>query len=168
MKQRHGPKLRVAHYVDRVFPPGSKEHATTPANDPGSLPAPDRIALAPRDAPTGATRVFRGLGPLTSWIALVALVVAACNADDGSSADAADDSTEELADVSGDGSRQETDERDIDADGGEAVALTSFGEGTIRDHKWSPDGRSLAVAYRETDPDWTEAAKKRKMIGAKR
>ncbi|NNF06245.1 MAG: S9 family peptidase [Candidatus Eisenbacteria bacterium] len=51
--------------------------------------------------------------------------------------------------------------------GGEARALTKFPEGSIAEFKWSPDGKHLAVAYRETDPDWTkEAAKKRKETGA--
>lgn len=50
----------------------------------------------------------------------------------------------------------------IPADGGEARDLTSFPEGSIRDFKWSPDGAMLAVSFREQDPDWTTAAKKRR------
>ena len=46
------------------------------------------------------------------------------------------------------------------ATGGEAIALTDFPEGTLSGFKWSPDGASLAVMFREQDPDWTEAAKK--------
>ena len=46
------------------------------------------------------------------------------------------------------------------ASGGEAIALTDFPEGTLSGFKWSPDGASLAVMFREQDPDWTEAAKK--------
>jgi dipeptidyl aminopeptidase/acylaminoacyl peptidase len=48
----------------------------------------------------------------------------------------------------------------IPAAGGEATALTCFPEGSIGSFAWSPDSGSLAVAYRETDPEWTEAAKK--------
>ncbi len=48
----------------------------------------------------------------------------------------------------------------IDADGGEAVALTAFPEGSIGRLRWSPDGTMIAVAFRERDPEWTEAAKK--------
>ncbi|MEX0704814.1 MAG: S9 family peptidase [Planctomycetales bacterium] len=48
----------------------------------------------------------------------------------------------------------------ISASGGEAVALTKFPEGKIRAFKWSPDGTRLAVAFRETHPDWTACAKK--------
>lgn len=33
----YGPKLRVFHYADRVFPPGSAEHAAEPADSPRSL-----------------------------------------------------------------------------------------------------------------------------------
>jgi len=46
----------------------------------------------------------------------------------------------------------------IDRVGGTAMPLTNFPEGTITAFKWSPDGRSLAVAFREQDPDWTDAA----------
>ncbi|GAB4142754.1 MAG: S9 family peptidase [Planctomycetaceae bacterium] len=48
----------------------------------------------------------------------------------------------------------------LSANGGEAVKLTSFPEGSIRSFRWSPDGTMLAVQFRETEPDWTEAAKK--------
>ncbi|MCL4210945.1 MAG: S9 family peptidase [Phycisphaeraceae bacterium] len=48
----------------------------------------------------------------------------------------------------------------MSAAGGEAVALTSFPEGSIASFKWSPDGRSLAVSYRDTHPEWTKAAEK--------
>ncbi|MCA9286187.1 MAG: S9 family peptidase [Phycisphaerales bacterium] len=48
----------------------------------------------------------------------------------------------------------------IGADGGEARVLTRFKQGTIASFKWSPDGRHLAVRYRETDPGFTEEAKK--------
>ncbi len=44
--------------------------------------------------------------------------------------------------------------------GGEAKMLTKFPEGTISGFKWSPDGTMLAVTFRETDPEWTEKAKK--------
>ena len=44
--------------------------------------------------------------------------------------------------------------------GGEATPLTRFPQGTIRSFKWSPDGRLLAVAYRETPADRTSEAKK--------
>ena len=48
----------------------------------------------------------------------------------------------------------------IGADGGEAVALTRFDEGSIGTFKWSPDGRTIAVSFRAQDPEWTEQAKK--------
>jgi dipeptidyl aminopeptidase/acylaminoacyl peptidase len=48
------------------------------------------------------------------------------------------------------------------AAGGEAVPLTSFPEGAISGFKWSPDGKRIAVSFREQDPDWTEKAKKRR------
>lgn len=47
----------------------------------------------------------------------------------------------------------------IPAAGGEAVVLTSFPEGSIGSFKWSPDGATLAVAFRETEPQWTKEAK---------
>lgn len=46
----------------------------------------------------------------------------------------------------------------MDSDGGEAQPLTRFPEGTIRSFAWSPDGRTLAVAFRETEIERTEAA----------
>ncbi len=48
----------------------------------------------------------------------------------------------------------------IAAPGGEARALSRFPEGVIASFRWSPTGTSLAVAFRPTDPEWTEAAKK--------
>lgn len=44
--------------------------------------------------------------------------------------------------------------------GGEALQLTNFPEGSIAEFRWSPDGRSIAVSFREQDPDWTEKARK--------
>lgn len=44
--------------------------------------------------------------------------------------------------------------------GGEALQLTNFPEGSIGEFRWSPDGRSIAVSFREQDPDWTEKARK--------
>lgn len=37
LRQEYPHKLRVIHYVDRVFPPGSDGHAGTPARSPNSL-----------------------------------------------------------------------------------------------------------------------------------
>ena len=48
----------------------------------------------------------------------------------------------------------------LDRAGGEARPVTRFPEGSFGALAWSPDGRWLAVAFRERDPDWTEAAKK--------
>lgn len=48
------------------------------------------------------------------------------------------------------------------AAGGEAVQLTRFPEGKIRSFKWSPDGTKFAVAFRETEADFTTEAKKRR------
>ncbi|HEV3300302.1 MAG TPA: S9 family peptidase [Planctomycetaceae bacterium] len=53
------------------------------------------------------------------------------------------------------------------ASGGEATPLTRFPEGAIKSFKWSPDGRLLAVAYRETEAERTkEAEKARESSGA--
>jgi len=48
----------------------------------------------------------------------------------------------------------------IPTDGGEARKLTSLPEGSLGDFKWSPDGTKIAFTFRETDPLWTEKAKK--------
>lgn len=48
----------------------------------------------------------------------------------------------------------------ISAAGGEATALTEFPEGSIGDFRWSPDGKHLAISFRETEKEWTEKAKK--------
>ncbi|MDY7110113.1 MAG: S9 family peptidase [Planctomycetota bacterium] len=48
----------------------------------------------------------------------------------------------------------------IDVDGGEARALTDFPEGSIGTFKWSPDGKTIAVSFRQQDPQWTEEAKR--------
>lgn len=50
----------------------------------------------------------------------------------------------------------------MESEGGEAVPLTRFPEGSIGSFAWSPDGKCIAVAFREQDPDWTEEAKKRR------
>ncbi|MDA0834636.1 MAG: S9 family peptidase [Planctomycetota bacterium] len=50
----------------------------------------------------------------------------------------------------------------IPSAGGEAVQLTQFPEGKLRSFRWSPDGKMLAVAFRETEDDFTSAAKKRR------
>ncbi|MHC5003545.1 MAG: TolB family protein, partial [Planctomycetota bacterium] len=50
----------------------------------------------------------------------------------------------------------------IDVDGGEATALTDLPEGSIGAVAWSPDGRRLAISFREQDPDWTSEAKKQR------
>jgi dipeptidyl aminopeptidase/acylaminoacyl peptidase len=42
--------------------------------------------------------------------------------------------------------------------GGEARLLTDFPEGLLAEFKWSPDGASLAVKFREQDPAWTTDA----------
>ena len=46
----------------------------------------------------------------------------------------------------------------IPVDGGEATALTSLPEGAIRDLRWSPDGKTIAIAFRETAEEWTTKA----------
>lgn len=48
----------------------------------------------------------------------------------------------------------------ISTDGGEARKLTSLPEGSLGDFVWAPDGSKIAFTFRETDPLWTEAAKK--------
>lgn len=50
----------------------------------------------------------------------------------------------------------------ISAAGGEARDLTHFPEGSLRDFKWSPDGRTIAASFRQQDPDWTSEAKKKR------
>jgi len=37
LQSEHGEKLKVWHYTDRVFPPGSEGHAKTPPDSPHSL-----------------------------------------------------------------------------------------------------------------------------------
>lgn len=55
----------------------------------------------------------------------------------------------------------------LDTAGGEATALTRLPEGTIEGFTWSPDGQSIAVAFRETDPARTrEAEEERERTGA--
>ena len=46
----------------------------------------------------------------------------------------------------------------LEANGGEARAVTDFPEGSIGSWAWSPDGRMLAVSFRQTDAGRTEAA----------
>ncbi|WP_274426614.1 hypothetical protein [Chelativorans sp. YIM 93263] len=46
LAQEYGPKLRVIHYLDRVHPPGSSEHASEPPNSPHSLVNYYNFALA--------------------------------------------------------------------------------------------------------------------------
>ncbi|MEX0727292.1 MAG: S9 family peptidase, partial [Planctomycetaceae bacterium] len=54
----------------------------------------------------------------------------------------------------------------IQSAGGEAVQLTHFPEGKLRSFRWSPNGKMLAVAFRETEADFTsEAAKRRDETG---
>lgn len=50
----------------------------------------------------------------------------------------------------------------IEANGGEAVALTDFPEGSIESFKWSGNGKWLAVEFRAQDPQWTEESKKKR------
>jgi dipeptidyl aminopeptidase/acylaminoacyl peptidase len=47
-------------------------------------------------------------------------------------------------------------------DGGEAIALTSFPEGSIAGFSWSPDGETLAVSFRPEDDQWTTEARKQR------
>ena len=55
----------------------------------------------------------------------------------------------------------------ISAEGGEARTLTCFPEGSLANFRWSPDGRTIAVAFREQDPDWTkQAVEQREGCGA--
>jgi len=42
--------------------------------------------------------------------------------------------------------------------GGEAVALTKFPEGSIESFDWSPDGRKMAVKFREQEAEYTKKA----------
>jgi hypothetical protein len=46
LQQAYGEKLRVFHYVDRVFPPGSDGHAATPPDSPASMVNYSNFALA--------------------------------------------------------------------------------------------------------------------------
>ncbi len=50
----------------------------------------------------------------------------------------------------------------ISAEGGEARALTKFPQGSIAGFEWAPDGNSLAVLFREQDPDFTDEARKQR------
>lgn len=46
LAERHGPKLRVYHYADRVFPPGTQGHLQTPPDSPESIVNYSNFALA--------------------------------------------------------------------------------------------------------------------------
>ncbi len=46
LRQAYGEKIRVFHYVDRVFPPGSDGHAATPPDSPASMVNYSNFALA--------------------------------------------------------------------------------------------------------------------------
>ena len=46
LQQAYGAKLRVFHYTDRVFPPGSEGHAATPPETPSSMVNYSNFALA--------------------------------------------------------------------------------------------------------------------------
>jgi hypothetical protein len=46
LREIHGAKLRVIHYADTVFPPGSDGHAATPADSPKSMVNYSNFALA--------------------------------------------------------------------------------------------------------------------------
>lgn len=46
LQQQIGPKLRIYHYVDRVFSPGSEGHASTPGDAPRSMVNYSNFALA--------------------------------------------------------------------------------------------------------------------------
>ncbi len=48
----------------------------------------------------------------------------------------------------------------MSAEGGEAVALTTLPEGSVGTFRWSPDGRLIALSFRQQDPEWTTKAKK--------
>jgi dipeptidyl aminopeptidase/acylaminoacyl peptidase len=48
----------------------------------------------------------------------------------------------------------------IPAAGGEAEPLTRLPEGSIGAIKWSPDGSTIAMSFREQAPEWTNAARK--------
>lgn len=55
----------------------------------------------------------------------------------------------------------------LSMEGGDAAKLTSFPEGSIGALLWSPDGKNIAVSYRETHPERTQsAAKARQESGA--
>ncbi len=46
LEQTHGAKLRVYHYADRVYPPGSEGHAKLPPDAPSSMVNYSNFALA--------------------------------------------------------------------------------------------------------------------------
>ncbi|MHB2264172.1 glycosyltransferase [Aliihoeflea sp. PC F10.4] len=46
LASEYGPKIKVYHYTDRVYPPGSPEHAREPADSPNSLVNYYNFALA--------------------------------------------------------------------------------------------------------------------------
>lgn len=50
----------------------------------------------------------------------------------------------------------------IPATGGEATQLTRLPEGSIAGVQWAPDGRWIAMGFRVTDSEWTEAEQKRR------
>jgi dipeptidyl aminopeptidase/acylaminoacyl peptidase len=52
----------------------------------------------------------------------------------------------------------------IDADGGEARRATDFPNGAIGAFLWSPDGKSLAVGFRASRPEWSEDARQQRDV----
>lgn len=48
----------------------------------------------------------------------------------------------------------------MDTSGGEARKLTALPEGSVGPILWSPDGKWIAFTFRESHPNWTEAAQK--------
>lgn len=50
----------------------------------------------------------------------------------------------------------------IPTNGGEAGKLTDLPEGSFGDYRWSRDGKWIAFLFRETHPDWTEEASKKR------
>ncbi len=46
----------------------------------------------------------------------------------------------------------------LNANGGEAAQVTKLPEGSFGEWKWSPDGKWIAFAFRETHPEFTEKA----------
>lgn len=126
-----------------------------------------RLASSPQVSPDGRRIVFvvRDVGPKNEYVTNLWMV----SSRGGSARPFTDGRRDSRPRWSPDGTRialiRASDKRRpqiyvIEADGGEAIPLTSFPEGSIGQFRFAPNGKSLAVAFRPQDPRRTEEAEK--------